>query len=1000
MNLAAALEYPSSSIVLGIVTGLGYGLLSAGLVIVYRSNRVVNFAHGEIGALAAALFSLIVTRVHVPYYIALPLGLAAGGAIAALAEVIAIRRLRSAPRLMTLVATLGLAQLLVPLTLAVNGATRQGLYFPQPPGLPKFEVGGFLIHPAASGLLFFSPVAIVGLAVFLRRSRFGLALRGASANPEAARMAGVFASRMSTLAWAIGGALSTFTAILVAPITPGGLFGGAAIGPSLLMRGLAGAVIGRMTNIPVALFSGVVIGVVEGFFFRNFRSGGQTEAVLFVIILAALLFQARERTREEEKGAVWTAVQAWRPLPEELAKLWPVRNLGAILGVVALAFFAIVPMKLSNTTATSLTGLMVFVMVALSVGIITGLGGQLTLGQFALAGVGATASFHLANLLGGNPISLLIGGLAAAAATIIIGLPALRIKGLFLAVTTLSFAVMTSIFLLKQPFMLGSGASPTPLIVAGVSLDGGRRYYYLALAVFVLLFLIARNIRRTGFGRLLLATRDNEDAARAFGISTRTVKVQAFLLGGFIAGVGGAAYGHSIASFGSGNFNATASIDLVITTVIGGIGILAGPLLGVLLVKGLPSFVTLESVGLFAQRAGLLLLILYFPGGLVQLMAPIRDRVIRGLGRLMGVDAPSAEQLVDKEEDLAILARPKATLKSSKRDGRVVTAQPSAREILRTVGVKKTYGGLTAVDDVSLTVREGETLGLIGPNGAGKTTLFEMLAGFVAPDQGRIWFQEKDITRTSPESRVEAGLVRSFQDVQLFPTLTVLDTVQISLERRLRTSFFLSVVGMTGVDKHREKMARDLVGGMGLWSYRNKQIQELSTGTRRIVELACMVALQPTLLLLDEPSSGIAQRETEALGQLLLDLKAQHGMTLLVIEHDIPLIMAISNRVIAMDAGRVIAEGSPEIVREDPVVVEAYLGGRIEAIERSGVLSRREDGDDGALAAIPGLGPARRAALLAAFGSVDAIRKATVEEISNVRGVGSSLARKISKSLG
>jgi ABC-type branched-subunit amino acid transport system ATPase component/ABC-type branched-subunit amino acid transport system permease subunit len=927
------MELPLSVIVLGVITGMGYGLLSTGMVIVYRSNRIINFAHGEVGALGAALFALAVARFGLPYYLVLPLALATGAGVAALAEIAVIRRLRTAPRLMTVVATLGLGQLLFAITLQATTATKQGLFFPSPPGLPRFDVGSLIVHPAATGMLFFAPVLVVGLAVFLRRSRFGLALRSAAANPEAARMAGVYASRMSTLAWAIGGALSTFTAILVAPNIPGGLLAGASFGPTLLLRGLAGAIIARMTNIPVALASGVGLGVIEGVLLRNFRSGGITEIALFVVIVVSLLTLSRERTREQEKGSAWAAVQPWRPLPDELAKVWVIRHLGWILGLAGLLLLIVLPLFLSNVTATTLTGLFGSVMVALSVGIITGLGGQLTLGQFALAAVGATVSFHVASRLGDNPIALLVGGIAAAVVTIVIGLPALRIRGLFLAVTTLGFAVAMSQWALKQTWALGGGVVPDPLSIAGKALDTGRTYYYFALFVFVLLYLIARNIRRTGFGRLLLAVRDNEDAARAFSIRVRGVKLQGFLLAGFVAGVGGAAYAHSFSGFGPGHFASEYSIDAVVFTVVGGIGILAGPLLGVALVEGVPALVPVESLALVASRFGLLLLILYFPGGLVQLIAPLRNRLITWLGRVYGVEASTSDAA--PPEDVSMVRRVPARTKASNEtsnDGGV---------ILRAADIVKSYGGLVAVDEVSLEVVEGRTLGLIGPNGAGKTTLFEVLAGFVRPDSGRVEFEGRDITDWSPEGRASLGLIRSFQDVELFPTMSVVDTVQLALERRVRTRFTESVLGMRARDRQREKVARDIVGSMGLWSFRDKQIQELSTGTRRITELACIVALRPKLLLLDEPSSGIAQRETEALGRLLLDLKDDQGMTLVVIEHDIPMIMGLADRIIAMDAGRVIASGTPKDVRSDAKVVEAYLGGRIEAIERSGTAQRR-----------------------------------------------------------
>jgi ABC-type branched-subunit amino acid transport system ATPase component len=250
--------------------------------------------------------------------------------------------------------------------------------------------------------------------------------------------------------------------------------------------------------------------------------------------------------------------------------------------------------------------------------------------------------------------------------------------------------------------------------------------------------------------------------------------------------------------------------------------------------------------------------------------------------------------------------------------------------------VRKRFGGVVAVDDVSLDVRAGEIVGLIGPNGAGKTTTFELLGGFTQADGGRVIFDGEDVSLLGPEERGHRGLIRSFQDAALFPTMTVLDAARLALERVSPTRFTTSLLGLPGPERDKDRLARDLVGAMGLDAYRNKQIQELSTGTRRITEIACLIALQPSMLLLDEPSSGIAQRETEALGRLLRDIKDELDLTLLVIEHDIPLIMGLSDRIVAMDTGRVIAVGRPEEVRTNPLVVEAYLGGAVEAIERSG----------------------------------------------------------------
>jgi ABC-type branched-subunit amino acid transport system ATPase component len=261
--------------------------------------------------------------------------------------------------------------------------------------------------------------------------------------------------------------------------------------------------------------------------------------------------------------------------------------------------------------------------------------------------------------------------------------------------------------------------------------------------------------------------------------------------------------------------------------------------------------------------------------------------------------------------------------------------------LLKVDNIAKSFGGVQAVDGVSFEVYPGEILGLIGQNGAGKTTLFELIGGFTKPDTGQVVFAGKDVSKLGPEARGKLGLIRSFQDAALFPTMTVLETVMLALERAEPTRLAPALLGMGRMDRRKEERARELISAMGLHEFRNKQIGALSTGTRRITELTCLVALEPTLLLLDEPASGIAQRETEVLGDLLSRLKDTLDMTLIIIEHDIPMIMRLSDRVLAMESGRIIADGTPDEVRNNPLVIESYLGGDVRAIERSGARQER-----------------------------------------------------------
>ncbi|HYL52145.1 MAG TPA: MFS transporter [Acidimicrobiia bacterium] len=263
---------------------------------------------------------------------------------------------------------------------------------------------------------------------------------------------------------------------------------------------------------------------------------------------------------------------------------------------------------------------------------------------------------------------------------------------------------------------------------------------------------------------------------------------------------------------------------------------------------------------------------------------------------------------------------------------------------LSLAGVSKRFGGLAALGDVSLDASAGEILGFIGPNGAGKTTLFDVVSGFLVPDEGTVVLGEGgdavDVTRLSPAARSRLGLGRSFQDGRLFPSLSVAETVAIAFERHLETrdplAAALRLPWVEDTERDVEMNVERLLELLGITDFRDKLVRELSTGSRRIVDLACVLAHGPSVLLLDEPSSGIAQREAEALGPLLRRVREQTGATLLVIEHDVPLLMSIADRIVALDLGEVVAAGPPADVVNDPAVVHSYLGTTEAAIARSG----------------------------------------------------------------
>ncbi|MBA2608327.1 MAG: ATP-binding cassette domain-containing protein [Actinobacteria bacterium] len=282
----------------------------------------------------------------------------------------------------------------------------------------------------------------------------------------------------------------------------------------------------------------------------------------------------------------------------------------------------------------------------------------------------------------------------------------------------------------------------------------------------------------------------------------------------------------------------------------------------------------------------------------------------------------------------------KSTNGAAKKAEKRTAPNAEAPVLLETIALLKRFGGITAVDNVDLELREGEILGLIGHNGAGKTTLMDCISGFNTLEGGRIILQDEDITEAAPHERALAGLGRSFQDALLFPSLTVAETISVALERHLESKDLIAAAFQLPASYESEveveEKVEELITLMGLGAFREKLTGELSTGSRRIVDLACILAQEPSVLMLDEPSGGVAQKETEALAPLLLRVREHTGCAILVIEHDMPLLRTICDRMVALELGGVIAEGTPSYVLEHPKVIESYLGTDDTAINRSG----------------------------------------------------------------
>ena len=908
-------------LLLGTIFGLGYALLGIGLVLAFRSSGFINFAHGSIGLVAAAMMSVVVNDYGVPYWLGFLGALIVAALIAAGIESFVVRKLAAAPKVLSMVATLGAAEALLLLALSFSKGGLGGGSFPQPPGFPQFDLTVF-VSPSATALLCLSPVVVGGLYLFLQRSRFGLAIRGAAANPDSATLAGVDPRHMAMLSWALAGGIAAFAAMLILPnqstVTAD------ALGPDFIIRGLAVAALARFASLPIALLAGLGIGLVEQILASNPEATGWFEVALFLLILVGVAMQVRVGRELSER---WSSLSPTRRLPDSYRDIWLIRNLAWVTGSAAAVAAALVPLGISNRSAFVLSTIIAFATIGISVSFLTGLAGQLSLGQVAFAAIGAVAGVRVATETGSLLLGLLCGGTVGAAASAAVGLPALRVRGLLLAIATLAFALATFSWLLRQDWAFGAGLSSRPASVLGIDLTTSRAFYFVALAVFAGVLAIAHLLRRSSFGRSLVAVRDNEAAARVLQIAPRRLLLQAYGFAGFVAGVGGVILAMSNTFVTRSIFTPSDSINVVSLAVIGGLSELTGPLIGAAYLIGAREFFDLELSALAGLNAAWLILILEQPRGFHGLLTTTRRNLIDQIARLRGVDpAQARDEAGDFEAGAAsVTAMPFAQVSKT------------AGVVLEVGGLTRSFGDLVAVDNVSFTVNGGETLGLIGPNGAGKTTVFELISGYLRPQAGTVVFEGADITGLPPEARSRRGLVRSFQNAPLFPTMTPRDIVFLANQRAHQHGF---VVGGSRAERELEDHTSETLAMFGLSGLADQPVSLLSTGTRRLVELAANVALRPRLLLMDEPSAGIAQAETEALGAVIAQIREVYGITLVVIEHDMPLLTSVCDRLIALEVGAVIAEGTPAEVQADPAVVQSYLGGDPTAIARSGSNTR------------------------------------------------------------
>jgi len=1209
---------PPGIILQGVIFGTGTGLLGVGLVLIYRSTRIVNFAYGAMGGLPATIAVSLYLGRNWPWFVVIAVAILAGVLIGVLVELLVIRRFTTSSRLVLTVATIGLAQVLGGLELItprlIGGQSLVGSF-----QTPLNEVN-VTVHPVVvtgNDLLLLAavPIVLVALSWFLLRTDSGIAVRGVADNRERAQLLGIPVDRLGAIVWGIAGALAAGTVLLAAPSK--GLVIDAAAGPQLLLPALAAAVIAGMDDLKRAFAAGVALGVIDQLVQWNFKQASATTVVFFIIVLVALLVQRRSMSRSTSEG--WAAAVRTR-LPEHVRTL-PTIRAAKLVGLSLVIIAAVVaPLVASSSQTSRMSAALIAGTVVVSLVMLTGWSGSVSLGQFAIAGVGGLVCANLLTHLGMDLfLALVISALAGGVIALVVGLPGLRLNGLFLAVTTLAFAIVIDAFVLNPvnfPDAIPDSIN-RPVLWQRFPLASERTMYWFCLGGLIFVCMLVHGIRRARTGRVLLAVRDNDRAAAAAGVDTTRTRLSAFVATGMIAGFAGGIEVVLLGGIGVHSFEPSQSLLLFSMAVIGGIETIGGALVGVAVVQ-LASYL-FPDYQLVITGTGLLVVLLLMPRGLSEIIdragvwiashlvgpeamaRPVDDEVIdadpgflvaplppgdattvesstdqpthtepagtpvpvetapapamaassatsssgaAGLTPLLecrevqasygqmqvlfGVDftvnegeivallgtngagkstflncltglmrpgkgsitfggeqlvgqrpesiarqgialmpggrglfpsltvgenlrlstwlvgsAGQADQAHDAMLDLFPVLRERLDLRAGELSGgeqqmlsmamalatrpkvlcidelsiglaptvvsrlveqvkqiraagtTVVLVEQSVNvalmlaeraefiekgeirfrgrtedllsqpELLASVFVggsestpeantrissgrraaasstpgdhtlecrelTKRYGGITAVNSVSLSFEPGSIVGIIGHNGAGKTTLFDLLTGFLRPDHGRILLGGEDITDQPPHLRAIEGLGRSFQEARLYPGLTVRETLAVGLDIHVwshdpvAAAFQLPASLLSEADAW--ERVDELIELLDLGHVHDRLTTELSTGTRRIVELACILAQEPHVVLLDEPGGGVAQRDMEGLIPLLQRVQSASGCAMAVIDHNMNLMTGICDRFVAMELGAVITEGTPDEVLSHPAVIASYLG--------------------------------------------------------------------------
>jgi ABC-type branched-subunit amino acid transport system ATPase component/branched-subunit amino acid ABC-type transport system permease component len=888
-------------IVIGLTSGSVYALVGLGLVLTYKTSGILNLGHGALATASAYIFYALHVQHHISWPVAGLVAVVVGGLIFGLALERMAKGLQGANVAARIVATVGVLLLIQ----AVCELRFGNFPLTVRPFLPVGHVTllGAIITYDKIVVVAVAFISTVLLYVFFRATRLGKAMRAVVDNPELLDLSGTNPAQVRQAAWIIGCGFATLSGPLLVEIL--GAVDASTL-TSLVIQAFAAAAVGSFSSLPLTYAGGLLIGIAasvsEKFLVGTGTSflGGIPAAMPFVILFILMLVMPRTRL----------AVRSMVPRSYVPSWSFPPR-FQAIFALLAITFLSTVP-AWAGYHVGDWTLMLTVLILFLSLGLLVRTSGQVSLCHAAFAAIGAVAFSKFSHGAGIPWLpALILAGLVAVPVGAMLAIPAIRLSGVFLALATFGFGFLMQDMFYQSSLMFGPSDQGLKLPLPHLSwltVDSTTGFYYVVLAVGLVCSCIVVALVRSRLGRLLRGMSDSSLALATSGTSVNVTRVLVFCISAYLAAVSGALYGMYIQAPTGLAFDPFTSLTYVTLIVIA---------VGVAPWYALVSAMGFQLVTAYWHPTGITyyLQIVFGASAIAMSLFPAHGvlpaSVRTVIDRLGGRDAQRLGSSKPRQPDPAGRAA----------DSKLAQNKLSVRDL--TVR----FGGLMAVSDFSLDAPVGRITGLIGPNGAGKTTTFNACSGLLRPTAGQILLNGKDVSGMSPAERARHGLGRTYQQVQLWNSLTVAQNVALGAEAGLAgASVMRQILARRGDQSRVDAAAMDAMSLCGLDDDADTLVASLSTGKRRLVEVARCLAGNFSIVLLDEPSSGLDQYETESFGRMLRRVIDERGVGVLLVEHDMRLVMNVCEYIYVLDFGHEIFQGSPAEVAESQMVRDAYLG--------------------------------------------------------------------------